>query len=69
MSIHLVRGVVVVSLIVWPVSYGASGIMSFIANQDGIVFQRDLGPQTAAIASRVNAFNPDIGWAKVEVVD
>jgi hypothetical protein len=56
-------------LIAWPVSYGASGIMSFIVNQDGIVFQRDLGPQTAAIASGVNAFDPDIGWAKVEVVD
>jgi hypothetical protein len=57
------------ALIAWPVSYGASGIMSFIVNQDGIVFQRDLGPQTAAIASRVNAFDPDISWAKVEVVD
>lgn len=57
------------ALIAWPVSYGASGIMSFIVNQDGIVFQQDLGPQTAAIASRVNAFDPDISWAKVEVVD
>jgi hypothetical protein len=57
------------ALIAWPVSYGASGIMSFIVNHDGIVFQRDLGPQTAAIASRVTAFDPDIGWAKVEVVD
>ena len=56
-------------LIAWPVSYGASGIMSFIVNQDGIVFQSDLGAQTAAIASRVNAFDPDISWAKVEVVD
>ena len=57
------------ALIAWPVSYGASGIMSFIVNQDGIVFQSDLGAQTAAIASRVNAFDPDISWAKVEVVD
>ena len=43
--------------------------MSFIVSQDGMVFQKDLGPQTAAIASRVNAFDPDISWAKVEVVD
>jgi len=57
------------ALIAWPVSYGASGIMSFFVNQDGIVFQSDLGAQTAAIASRVNAFDPDISWAKVEVVD
>jgi hypothetical protein len=57
------------ALIAWPVSYGASGIMSFMVSQDGIVFQKDLGPQTAAIASTVNAFDPDISWAKVEVVD
>jgi hypothetical protein len=42
---------------------------SFMVNQDGVVFQKDLGPQTAVIASRVNAFDPDISWAKVEVVD
>ena len=37
-------------------------------NQSGIC-QKDLGPQTAAIASTANVFDPDISWAKVEVVD
>ena len=56
-------------LVAWPAQYDVTGVMTFIVNQDGIVFQTDLGPQTAAIASRVNAFDPDISWAKVEVVD
>ena len=34
------------ALIAWPASYGATGIMNFIVNQDGIVFQKDLGPRT-----------------------
>lgn len=57
------------ALITWPASYGVSGIMSFIVSQDGIVFQKDLGPQTAAIAAATKLFDPDLGWAKVEVVD
>src|ERR1043166_2961959 len=39
------------ALIAWPASYGVSGLMSFAVNQDGIVFQKDLGPQTAASAA------------------
>jgi Protein of unknown function (DUF2950) len=57
------------ALIAWPASYGASGIMSFVVNQDGIVFQTDLGPETAAIAARTKLFDPDLSWDKVEVVD
>ena len=57
------------ALVAWPASYGASGIMSFIVNQNGVVFQRDLGPNTAAIAARMKAFDPDLNWDRVEVVD
>jgi len=63
---HMTNGF---ALIASPASYGSSGLMSFIVNQDGIVFQKDLGPQTAAIASGVKAFDPDVSWAKVELVD
>jgi hypothetical protein len=56
-------------LIAWPVSYGASGIMTFIVNQDGVVFQKDLGPATAAAASRIKLFDPDLSWSRVDVVD
>jgi hypothetical protein len=43
--------------------------MSFAVNQDGIVFQKDLGPQTAAIAAATKRFDPDLSWEKIEVVD
>jgi Protein of unknown function (DUF2950) len=57
------------ALIAWPVSFGASGIMTFIVNQDGIVFQRDLGPDTAAMAKAIQLFDPDLSWARVDIVN
>lgn len=57
------------ALIAWPASYGASGIMTFIVDQDGIVFQKDLGPKTATIAAAMKLFDPDLSWARVEVVE
>jgi hypothetical protein len=57
------------ALIAWPASYGVSGIMSFAVNQDGIVFQKDLGPQTAAIVAATKLFDPDLSWEKIEVVE
>ena len=54
-------------LIAWPATYGASGVMSFVVDQDGIVFQKDLGPETAARASAVKAFDPGLDWARVDV--
>jgi len=57
------------ALIAWPASYGASGIMTFIVNQDGTVFQKDLGPNTATVAAATKLFNPDLTWARVDVVN
>ena len=48
-------------LIAWPATYNKTGIMSFIVSQDGVVFQRDLGAQTARIAESATAFDPS-GW-------
>ncbi|HQT75890.1 MAG TPA: DUF2950 domain-containing protein [Rhodopila sp.] len=56
-------------LIAWPASYGVSGIMTFQVNQDGLVFQRDLGPDTGQIAARMQRFDPDIGWALIDLKD
>ena len=39
------------ALVAWPVHYGASGIMTFIVNQDGIAHEKDLGPETARARS------------------
>lgn len=53
-------------LIATPAEYGNSGIMTFIVNQDGQVFQKNLGPETAAEAAKIDSFNPDETWEKVE---
>ena len=50
------------ALIAFPAAYGNSGIMTFIVSQDGIVFEKNLGPQTKALAQRIRAFDPDTSW-------
>jgi hypothetical protein len=54
------------ALIAVPAEYGNSGIMTFMVNQDGVVFQKDLGRNTTAAAAKINAFLPDQGWTKAE---
>lgn len=49
----------------YPASHGRSGIMSFIVNHAGTVYQKDLGANTRLVASRIRSFNPDKGWEKV----
>jgi hypothetical protein len=56
---HLTGGF---AMIAYPAAYGDSGIMSFIVSQDDIVYQKDLGPGTAAAAAAINEFNPDLSW-------
>jgi DUF2950 family protein len=55
------------ALLAWPASYGNSGVMTFEVNQDGIVFQKDLGPETAKQASEIMRFDPDFSWARVDI--
>ena len=52
-------------LVGWPASYGASGVMTFVVNQDGVVFQRDLGAGTENVASAMTLFDPDSTWAPI----
>jgi Protein of unknown function (DUF2950) len=52
------------ALIAYPARYGASGIMSFIVNQDAIVYEKNLGKNTTAIASRLTTFSPDASWKR-----
>ena len=49
-------------LIAYPAEYGISGIMTFIVNQQGIVFQRDLGDDTSQLAAGIDAYDPGSGW-------
>ena len=53
------------ALIAWPAEYGASGVMTFIVNQDGVVFQKDLGDDTEKAVSGIDAYDPDSTWVAV----
>ncbi|HSF30324.1 MAG TPA: DUF2950 domain-containing protein [Candidatus Tectomicrobia bacterium] len=50
------------ALVAYPASWGNSGVMTFIVNHDGVVYQKDLGPKTAAVARAMTQFNPDSRW-------
>jgi hypothetical protein len=54
------------AVLAYPVSYGASGVMTFLVNHDGVVYQKDLGAGTAQRAAEITRFNPGAGWAKVQ---
>jgi hypothetical protein len=54
------------ALVAWPAQYDATGVMTFIVNQDGTVWQRDLGPQTDAMARKMTVYNPDASWRQVQ---
>ena len=56
---HLTGGF---GLLAWPASYGESGIMTFQVNQRGLVYERDLGEDTAARAAAIAAYDPGEGW-------
>jgi len=53
------------ALIAWPASYRNSGVMSFIVNHDGMVYEKDLVPDTMAAAGRITRFNPDSSRKKL----
>ncbi|MET0680825.1 MAG: DUF2950 domain-containing protein [Burkholderiales bacterium] len=54
------------AVVAWPVKYGDTGVMTFIVSHDGVVYEKDLGPDTAARASAMTRFDPDSTWRKVE---
>ena len=60
---HMIGGF---AMVAFPASYGDSGVMTFIVNHDGIVYQKDLGPNTSRIAETMKVYNPDASWRRVE---
>jgi hypothetical protein len=54
------------ALVAYPDEYRNSGVMTFIVNHQGTVFQKDLGPDTEKIAEAMTSFNPDKTWTKVD---
>lgn len=61
---YLVHGLMIggFALVAWPAQYGVSGIMTFIVNQDGMVYEKDLGPKTETLAKAIAKFDPDSSW-------
>jgi hypothetical protein len=54
------------AVVAYPAKYGSSGIMTFVVNQEGVVYQKNLGKDTAKLAAAMKEFNPDSTWKKVE---
>ena len=54
------------ALVAWPAEYDVTGVMTFIVNQDGLVWQKDLGPGSDAVARKMTAYNPDASWQQVQ---
>ena len=52
------------AIVAWPAEYGASGIMTFIVNQDGVVYHKNLGMETTQAAQAIQAYAPDDTWTR-----
>jgi len=65
---YLVKGDMIggFALVAYPAKYGSSGIMTFIVNHDGMVYQKDLGEKTEEAVQAITLFNPDSMWKKVD---
>jgi len=53
-------------LVAWPAHYGVSGVHTFIVNQDGIIYERDLGNPTTSLSTTVTSYDPDKSWTRVQ---
>jgi hypothetical protein len=53
------------ALVAWPADYGSSGVQTFIVNRDGVVFQKDLGEDTATAVESIQSFDPDSSWIAI----
>ena len=51
------------AVVAWPAKYGNSGVMTFITNHRGLVYEKDLGPETEQAAAGIQAYDPDASWA------
>lgn len=57
------------ALVAYPAEYKNSGVMTFLVNHQGVIYEKDLGPNTAAIASGMTTFDPDKTWQRVSDAD
>lgn len=57
------------AVVAYPAKYGVSGVMTFIVNHDGTVYEKDLGKATPTEAAKITRFNPDKTWTKSQASD
>jgi hypothetical protein len=55
-----------VALVAWPAQYGVTGIQTFIVNQNGVVYQKDIPPAAGAAGTPVLQYDPDPSWSPVD---
>ncbi len=53
------------ALVAWPAQYDVTGVMTFVVNHSGVLYEKDLGPQTESLAKSMTAYNPDKSWRPV----
>jgi hypothetical protein len=65
---YVVNGVMIggFALVAWPAEYRVTGVQTFIVSYEGIVYQKDLGPDTAKIAAAMTLYNPDKSWHRTD---
>ena len=65
---YIVNGAMIggFGMVAWPANYEVTGIQTFQVNQDGVVYQKDLGPQTAKLVQAITRYNPDKTWLVTE---
>ncbi len=65
---YVVKGRMILgfALVAYPAEYGNSGVMTFVVNQDGIIFEKDFGENTRSLAEAISVYNPDESWQKVK---
>ena len=64
---YLVKGRMIggFAMVAYPAQYGVSGVMTFVVNHEGIVYEKNLGKETAKTARAIKLFDPDKTWRKV----
>ena len=55
------------AMVAYPVRYGVSGVMSFVCSHEGVVYEKDLGPNSSEVAASMRLYNPDATWKKADV--
>jgi hypothetical protein len=55
------------ALLAYPAAYASSGVMTFVINQDNVIYEKDLGLETQTLAARITEYNPDASWTQVRL--